>query len=329
MGDPLELTTWPSHESTFYEITSGAVAFSVRAARNIVIGLSKKVIRTCDYWIVLSNDPHSFIKKGNEHRVKVRTPGVLSPENYTKFWITWYGNFIRLGQGDDPNPLITCPNKVPGLRYITLDVKSRRERTPVHWKVELPPIIRSHKLKRLEAPKPFWYDPKLYMPYGAYIGGFEDEPVYIAKAYHNGSMVPGKYVRSDNVCYVPWGGAAHAKEEFQILCGYNLIWISSYSDHVPVNAVPSGYSEDDVPERLYIGRARHDGHIIPGKVQPSHRVCYIAYKDKEIAKTHYQILVIPNGSERRANKFYTYGLECDTGSESENDENEQDDSDYE
>lgn len=75
-------------------------------------------------------------------------------------------------------------------------------------------------MKRLEAPKPFWYDPKLYMPYGAYIGGFEDEPVYIAKAYHNGSMVPGKYVRSDNVCYVPWGGAAHAKEEFQVVIVY-------------------------------------------------------------------------------------------------------------
>lgn len=58
-----------------------------------------------------------------------------------------------------------------------------------------------------------------------------------------------------------------------------------------------GYSEDD-NEPLYIGRALHKGHLIPGKVQPTHKCCYIPYKNQEIAKVTYEILVDPNTDSR-------------------------------
>lgn len=47
-------------------------------------------------------------------------------------------------------------------------------------------------------------------------------------------------------------------------------------------------------ETLYIGRAEHNGHLIPGKVAPSHKVCYISFVGKEIAKNSYEILIDSN-----------------------------------
>lgn len=41
---------------------------------------------------------------------------------------------------------------------------------------------------------------------------------------------------------------------------------------------------------LYIGRASHEGDIIPGKVLPLQRVMYVSYNGKEIAKQQYEIL---------------------------------------
>lgn len=43
-------------------------------------------------------------------------------------------------------------------------------------------------------------------------------------------------------------------------------------------------------EPLFVGRARHEGTITLGKVQPSHGVCYIPYGGQEIAYDNYEIL---------------------------------------
>lgn len=57
-----------------------------------------------------------------------------------------------------------------------------------------------------------------------------------------------------------------------------------------MEAFPSGFSEVR-HETLYIGRSEHNGHLIPGKVAPSHKVCYISFDGKEIAKSSYEILI--------------------------------------
>lgn len=41
------------------------------------------------------------------------------------------------------------------------------------------------------------------------------------------------------------------------------------------------------------GRGVHNGNKNPGKVHPSHNVCYIAYGDKELACRDYEVLVNP------------------------------------
>lgn len=54
------------------------------------------------------------------------------------------------------------------------------------------------------------------LPPDAIAGGYENEPIYIARAEHNNSLCPGKYVRSKGLAFVPWGGRAHPKTEFEV-----------------------------------------------------------------------------------------------------------------
>ncbi|CAH2050115.1 unnamed protein product, partial [Iphiclides podalirius] len=318
MGDIIEVSTWPNHENVFYEITSSALTFYVKTSRKALIGLSRKPSRVCDYWIVITNYPYSYIKKGSDPRIKVRTPDILNPDTYQKFWIAWNGGFIRLGRMDEKDPLIICCNKVPGLRYVTFDVWSRRETSPVHWKFELPPQLHKPQLMPLLGGEPHWVRAGDQLPDGSFIGGHENEVLYVIRAMHMGSLAPGKFVPSLGLAYVAWGGTANEKSDFEVLCGYNCTWVPCHDDKIPSNAVVGGYAEGEGREKLFVGRVAHEGHLIPGKVQSSHKVCYVPYNGRELPKTHYEVLVSPHGSGRVVNKFFMYGIECDTGSESEN-----------
>lgn len=77
-----------------------------------------------------------------------------------------------------------------------------------------------------------------------------------------------------------------------MLCGYNCTWVQSCDGRIPTGALESGFSEV-YREPLYIGRAEHNGHLILGKVQSSHNVCYIPFDGKEIAKKNYEVLIDP------------------------------------
>jgi hypothetical protein len=70
---------------------------------------------------------------------------------------------------------------------------------------------------------------------------------------------------------VPHGGAAS--------------WVHAQGGEVPPNAVKGGHDTED----LYIGRARHEGALIPGKVVPSHGVCYVAWGGMEHGKNEYEV----------------------------------------
>lgn len=78
----------------------------------------------------------------------------------------------------------------------------------------------------------------------------------------------------------------------QILCGYDGIWFPTERDSIPAEAVVGGCTE--YFETMFVGRALHEDYYIPGKVVPSHRVCYVPYKGNEIAKPKYVTLVKAN-----------------------------------
>ncbi|XP_018494734.1 natterin-3 isoform X2 [Galendromus occidentalis] len=72
-------------------------------------------------------------------------------------------------------------------------------------------------------------------------------------------------------------------------------WVPTNGCNIPPQAVHGG--EDSSGETLYIGRARHSGDIVPGKVVPSHSCCYVAWGGQENSHRDYEILVTHSESE--------------------------------
>lgn len=56
------------------------------------------------------------------------------------------------------------------------------------------------------------------VPPGAVIGGQDcsGEPLYVARAQHQGALIPGKLVSSHGCAYIAWGGQEHGKPEYQV-----------------------------------------------------------------------------------------------------------------
>ncbi|XP_033228796.1 C3 and PZP-like alpha-2-macroglobulin domain-containing protein 8 isoform X2 [Belonocnema kinseyi] len=69
--------------------------------------------------------------------------------------------------------------------------------------------------------------------------------------------------------------------------GSTGIWRESVAGMVPSDAVEGGR---DLDGPLYVGRAHHEGALIPGKVNPQHSACYIAWGGVEHGKEQYEVL---------------------------------------
>ncbi|XP_068083287.1 natterin-4 isoform X2 [Anabrus simplex] len=137
---------------------------------------------------------------------------------------------------------------------------------------------------------PTWVDTYAgQIPPTAVVGGYDNEQLYVGRANHGGALLPGKVVPSHGACYVAWGGYEHRKENYQVLCGCQAMWVPCAGGEVPSDALPSGETEDGEP--LFVGRVQHNGTMTLGKVQESHRVCYIPYGGQEIAYSQYEVLV--------------------------------------
>lgn len=65
-------------------------------------------------------------------------------------------------------------------------------------------------------------------------------------------------------------------------------WVASnaYSG-VPPNAVVAGNDIDGAT--IYVGRAHHEGDLIPAKVIPSKQVAYVAWGGQEVAKHDFHV----------------------------------------
>lgn len=65
------------------------------------------------------------------------------------------------------------------------------------------------------------------------------------------------------------------------------VWMKAKDGHVPLRAVIGG--SDTTGEKIYVGRVKHDGALLPGKVVPSHKTCYVAADGIEQGSAKYQV----------------------------------------
>lgn len=80
----------------------------------------------------------------------------------------------------------------------------------------MPPVLEQPTIKPVSGGKPTWVQADNQLPPGAMIGGSENETLYIIRANHRGSLTPGKFVPSEGLGYISWGGDAHDKSEFEV-----------------------------------------------------------------------------------------------------------------
>ncbi|XP_070492546.1 uncharacterized protein [Chironomus tepperi] len=68
----------------------------------------------------------------------------------------------------------------------------------------------------------------------------------------------------------------------------SAVWVPVSGSDIPDNALNGG---EDNGETQYVGRAHHEGALLPGKAVKSHGVCYVAWGGGEHGKETYEVLV--------------------------------------
>ncbi|XP_035917002.1 uncharacterized protein LOC118514324 [Anopheles stephensi] len=196
------------------------------------------------------------------------------------------------------------------------------------------------------------------VPMGAVVGGHtsDGEPLYVGRAYHEGSQTIGKVQCSHSCIYIPYGGSEVSVPTYEVLCercyphyGFHPDYLSNPSDlsYNPAEAPPAPFagvartsssSSDSssspsvccetvkppsygasVPnefagcwqycningpfppnmvragvdcdgEVIYVGRAFHEGDMIPAKVIPTKNVAFVCHGGEEVLKEDFEVL---------------------------------------
>merc|ERR1711962_1764698 len=128
-------------------------------------------------------------------------------------------------------------------------------------------------------------------PLVGWVRGGKDRGVdlHVARAWHEGSLVPGKMHHIYNTVYVSYGGEEHSKDSFEILTGEGFEWKAAEGGNVPEWAFQGGHEVDGTP--LYVAVGKINGVDAIGKVNPVHKRCYLPYGGKEHTVECYEVLV--------------------------------------
>ncbi|XP_013188721.2 uncharacterized protein LOC106133515 isoform X1 [Amyelois transitella] len=296
----------------FGPVATGLLEFEYRGPHNchVFLGSAPGEVNPM-YEVILGGweNTQSVIRNCRQKpdKVTLPTPGIMNPNEFKKFLIEWKCGRLLVRQGSDGAVLMEWvdPNPFPITHFGVRTGYGARG----NWRI-------SHFAKSGQIPPPsapsaaaLYANPPGYpgagaggagvwadasggqVPPGAVVGGQDasGEPLYVARAVHEGATVPGKLVASHGCAYVPWGGQEHGKPEYQVLVGGPNNWVPTSGSNVPPGAFPGGQSEDG--ETLFVGRVRHEGSITTGKVQQSHGVCYISFGGQELGFPEYEILM--------------------------------------
>lgn len=127
----------------------------------------------------------------------------------------------------------------------------------------------------------------------AVVGGYEGwdgSPLWVIRAWHSGDLIPGKMSIRHTAATVVYDGKEVPVQNIEVLCSKpeSLRWVPASSGTVPPGAIPGGHTASG--ETLYVGRARYQLSVTPGKVHPSHNSCYIGFAGNEVAHKMYDVL---------------------------------------
>lgn len=292
MSNIITLATEDDLKYTFYPVTSGSVQFKVRAAHDAHLALTSTASESDPMYEVMIGgwgNTKSVIRKNRTKpdKVEVETPDILNAGEFRGFWIRWDSGSISAGREGEAVPFLSWDDNEP-VHISHVGVCTGWGATGT-WQIEVSPKP-VHPGPIAPGGAGVWVAAcRGQVPPNAFVGGEDGEPMYVARAHHEGALLPGKLVPSQGVAYVAWGGGEHGKPEYEVLCDSGARWIGTSGANIPNGAVPAGESEEGEP--LFIGRVSHEGTVTVGKVHPSHGTCYIAYGGQELGFTDFDVLV--------------------------------------
>jgi len=118
------------------------------------------------------------------------------------------------------------------------------------------------------------------------------EPIYIARAHHEGSLTPGKVITSNACMFIPYGGKEEEIFWYEALvcqAPQGVHWVPTTAhDPLPADAILAGNEADGSP--IFVGKAHHMGETLPAKVIPSKNVAFILTSGNEHPKYTYEVL---------------------------------------
>ncbi|CAG9787164.1 unnamed protein product [Diatraea saccharalis] len=120
--------------------------------------------------------------------------------------------------------------------------------------------------------------------------GYDGSPLWVIRSHYEGDLIPGKLAVKHKAAYVPWGGKENKVDNFEVCCAQpdRVRWVEARNGVVPPNAIPGG--RVSTGETLYIGRAKEQGSLTPGKIHPSHKTLYMSFGGDEIPHPVYEVL---------------------------------------
>ncbi|XP_044734499.1 uncharacterized protein LOC123296873 isoform X1 [Chrysoperla carnea] len=303
-----DLETPDALEYKYHPVLAGGLDIQIRSPHNCHVALTSDKQETDPmYELILGGweNTASAIRYRREKpdKVHVSTPHLLHAQEPRRLLIEWNNGHITARVTSRQHPIFLewhDPNPI-GISYF--GVRTAWGATG-KWRVKSydprDGLSGSAQPSAPSAPAPSgggsgavcWVPAKSgEVPPTAVQGGQDNgEPLYVARAPHEGALIPGKLVASHGVAYVAWGGAEHGKEEYEVLCDCACSWVPASGGQVPEGAVPGGQTEDGEP--LFVGRVEHNGSLTVGKVQSSHSVLYIPYGGEELGFSDYEVLVV-------------------------------------
>jgi len=300
---PIELNTPDALEYHYYPFANGIVQFRVRAPNDAHLILSGEPNAThpvIEVFIGGWQNSKSVIRL-NETKPEVAeadTPNILNANEYRGFWIRSTDGVITVGREGEAAAFLSWHNPQPFfINYVGVCTGWGATGS---WIIEDPqpgnvgwmpgqPISTQGRSGFPSGGTPCWIPASNgEVPPDAPEGGIDGEPLFIARARHEGDLIPGKLVPSHRVAYVSYGGGEHPHSDYEVLVGCHPRWIQVEGANIPPDAVPAGETSDGEP--LFIGRVHHEGSVTLGKVQPSHGTCYIPYGGQEMAFQSYEVL---------------------------------------
>ncbi|ALC40662.1 CG10527 [Drosophila busckii] len=297
---PIEINTPDKLEYQFFPASGGVFTFKVRSPKDAHIALApgpQEGTPMFEIFIGGWENSKSVIRKDRQKPdvVEIPTAGILDAGEFRGFWVRWYDNVITVGHAGDAAAFLSydAVDLFP-VNYVGICTGWGATGT---WMLDEPSSPTAPSAPVMGFSNPIGNGPGCWVPAangetppGAMQGGFDSsEQLYIARARHEGDLIPGKLHPSHGVVYVAWGGGEHGHNEYEVLCEGGGLWVPVEAGNIPPGAFPAGETSEGEP--LFIGRVTHDGTVTVGKVQPSHGCCYIPYGGEELMYKEFEIYV--------------------------------------